>query len=156
MNHSSWLQNRSGTCALAGKTPYEARHGKKPNLAGIQEFGAAAYVKDLSAGKLDSRARVGRFVGYDSKSKGYRIYWPKARKVLIERDIYMDKQRVFELETVQIEGENADKLPDQANPAPQPNPIARIDTAIPEPDLIAQNDAAIPDPDPDPPKNPPI
>jgi len=56
MKHLSGLQNRLGTCALAGKTPYEARHGKKPNLAGVQEFGTAAYVKDLSAGKLDSRA----------------------------------------------------------------------------------------------------
>jgi len=71
MKHSSWLQNRSGTRTLAGKTPYEARHGKKPNLAGIQEFSAAAYVKDLTAGKLDSRARIGCFVGYDSESKGY-------------------------------------------------------------------------------------
>lgn len=48
---------------------------KKPYLGGIQEFGAAAYVKDLSAGKLDARAKKGRFVGYDSESKGYRIYW---------------------------------------------------------------------------------
>jgi hypothetical protein len=85
MNHSSWLQNRSGTRALAGKTPYEARLGKKPNLAGIQEFGVAAYVKDLSAGKLDSRAQIGRFVGYDSESKGYRIYWPNKRSVSVER-----------------------------------------------------------------------
>jgi hypothetical protein len=71
MKHLSGLQNRLGTCALAGKTPYEARHGKKPNLAGVQEFGTAAYVKDLSAGKLDSRARIGHFVGYDSESKCY-------------------------------------------------------------------------------------
>ena len=47
-----------------------------PNLAGIQEFGAAAYMKDLKIGKLDARAKVGRFVGYNSESKGYRIYWP--------------------------------------------------------------------------------
>jgi hypothetical protein len=51
-------------------------HNKKPHLAGIQEFRAVAYVKDLTAGKLDSRAKKGCFVGYDSKSKGYRIYWP--------------------------------------------------------------------------------
>jgi hypothetical protein len=76
MKHSTWLQNRLPRAALESKTPYEARHGKKPHLAGIQEFGAAAYVKDLKAGKLESRAQVGRFIGYDSESKGYRIYWP--------------------------------------------------------------------------------
>ena len=54
MKHSAWLQNRSPTRSLDGKTPYEARHGKKPHLAGIQEFGVAAYVKQLNAGKLDA------------------------------------------------------------------------------------------------------
>ena len=71
MTYSTWLQNRSATHALDGKTPYEVRNGKRPNLAGVQEFSAAAYMKDLAARKLDSQAQVGRFVGYDSESKGY-------------------------------------------------------------------------------------
>ena len=50
------------------------QHKKKPHLAGIQEFRVAAYIKDLKAGKLDACAKVGRFVGYDSESKGYWIY----------------------------------------------------------------------------------
>jgi hypothetical protein len=41
-------------------------NGRKPYLGGIQEFGAAAYVKDLQAGKLDPRAQKGHFVGYNS------------------------------------------------------------------------------------------
>jgi hypothetical protein len=45
--------------------------GKKPHLAGIQEFGAAMYIKDINAGKLDPRGQGGCFVGYDSQSKGY-------------------------------------------------------------------------------------
>jgi hypothetical protein len=51
--------------ALNGKTPYKMSNGKKPHLADIQEFGAAAYIKDLNAGKLDARAQKGRLV------KGY-------------------------------------------------------------------------------------
>lgn len=74
MQHAMWLQNRTPTHALNGKMPYEMRHKEKPYLGRIQEFGAAAYVKDLKAGKLDLRAQVGHFVGYDSESKGYRIY----------------------------------------------------------------------------------
>ena len=46
MNHSNWLQNHTPACAKKGKTPYELRHKKKPNLAGIQVFGITAYVKD--------------------------------------------------------------------------------------------------------------
>jgi hypothetical protein len=94
MQHATWIQNRCPTQALDGKTPYEMIHKKKPNLAGIQEFGAAAYVKDLTAGKLDARAKVGRFVGYDSESKGFRIYWPEKRSVSVERNVVFNENDV--------------------------------------------------------------
>ena len=54
MNHSNWLQHQTPACTNKGKTLYKLRHKKKPNLAGIQELGATAYVKDLKAGKLDA------------------------------------------------------------------------------------------------------
>ena len=59
MQHATWLQNRTPVQALDRKTPYEMIHKRVPNLAGIQEFGAAAYVKDLKTGKLDACAQVG-------------------------------------------------------------------------------------------------
>ena len=43
--------------ALNGKTPYEMGHKKEPYPGGIQEFGAATYVKDLAAGKLNAQPR---------------------------------------------------------------------------------------------------
>lgn len=95
MKHSAWLQNRSPTCSLDGKTPYEARHGKKPHLACIQESGVAAYVKQLHAGKLDARAQLGQFIGYDHESKGYRIYWPTKRSVTVEQNIIFNENDIF-------------------------------------------------------------
>jgi len=95
MKHVTWIQNRSASRALKNKTPYEMKFKKKPNLAGIQEFGAAAYVKDLTAGKLDARAQVGRFVGYDSESKGFRIYWPNKRSVSVERNVVFNEDDVL-------------------------------------------------------------
>ena len=71
MNHSTWLQNQTPACANNRKSPYEVKNHKKLNPAGIQEFGATAYVKDLKAGKLDARAKKGQFVGYDPESRGY-------------------------------------------------------------------------------------
>ena len=53
MKHATWIQDRTPACANAGKSPYEMRHKKKPHLAGIQEFGAAVYIKDLKARKLN-------------------------------------------------------------------------------------------------------
>jgi hypothetical protein len=35
--------------------------------------------------------KVGRFVGYDSESKGYRIYWPEKRSILVECNVVFNK-----------------------------------------------------------------
>ena len=89
MLHATWLQNRTPAQVLEGKTPYEMLNKKVPNLAGIQEFGAAAYVKEL-----DARAKVWRFVGYDSESKGYRIYWPEKRSVTVKKNVIFNENNV--------------------------------------------------------------
>jgi hypothetical protein len=102
MKHTTWLQNRTPTRALEGKTPYEMKNKKKPHLGGIQEFGAAAYVKDLKVRKLDARAQVGRFVGYDSESKEYRIYWPGKRSITIEINIVFNPNNLQDAENITI------------------------------------------------------
>jgi hypothetical protein len=79
--------------------------GVKPYLGGIQEFGVAAYVKDLNAGKLDPRAVKGRFVGYDTESKGYRIYWPEKRSISIERNVAFNPEDLLTSETVVVPGD---------------------------------------------------
>ena len=94
MHHTMWLQNRTPTHALDGKTPYKMQNKNKPYLGGIQEFGVAAYVKDLKARKLYARAQVSRFVRYDSESNGYRIYWPEKFSVTVERNVVFNKNDV--------------------------------------------------------------
>jgi len=88
------------------------RHKSKPYLGRIQEFGAAAYVKDLKAGKLDARAQQGHFVGYDSESKGYQIYWPTKRSITVKRNVVFNGNDIQATESsttfsvgVQSEGE---------------------------------------------------
>jgi len=105
MKHVEWIKARTPHAALDGKTPYEMKHKKKPYLGGIHEFGAAAYVKDLKAGKLDARAQLGRFVGYDSESKGYRIYWPTKRSVSVERNVVFNDADINADATTIIPGE---------------------------------------------------
>jgi hypothetical protein len=73
--------------------------GKKHHLYNIQEFGTTAYIKDLPAGKLDARVQKGRLVGYDSKSKGYQIYWPTKQSVSIEHNV------TFNPEDLQLQGD---------------------------------------------------
>ena len=152
MHHTTWLQNRTPAHALNGKTLYEVRHNKKPFLGGIQEFGVAAYVKDLKAGKLDSRAQLGRFVGYDSESKGYRIFWPLKRTVTVEQNVVFNENDVLSKYPdesltigIQSEGErnkviqhpdsssnNIIEAEDQANAQNEPNNDSSVDQNEPK------------------------
>ena len=91
MKHTTWLQNRTPAQVLASQTPYKAINKRKPYLGGIQEFGIAVYVKDMNAGKLDARAQIGRFVGYNAESKGYRIYWPGKWSITVERNVVFNE-----------------------------------------------------------------
>src|ERR1700749_3800812 len=132
MKHVEWLKARSPHRALDGKTPYEMKHKKKPYLGGIHEFGAAAYVKDLKAGKLDSRAQLGRFIGYDLESKGFRIYWPNKRSITVDSDVTMDATAVIPGDLSKGEKEKVIQVPNTnishtkedvtENPANEPNP----------------------------------
>ena len=107
-----WLQNWIPAKALDGKTLYYMLNKSKPYLGGIQEIGTAAYVKDLKAGKLDAHAQQGCFMGYDSESKGYIIYWPLKRSISVERNVVFNEKNLLERDNtsvtvrVQSEGEN--------------------------------------------------
>ena len=105
VRHDVWLRNRAPTRALTvNQTPYEVATGIKPDLTKLYEWGIPIWVKLLDAGKLDIRAEEVRFIGFDDESKGIRVYWPKQRKVSIERDVYVDKNRALLPDEVSIEG----------------------------------------------------
>src|SRR5258705_430224 len=98
--------------------------GFKLDLSNLITWGAKVWVKIRDAGKLQPRAVEGHFMGYDEESKAYRVYWPTQRKISVERDVYIDKQHVFEPESVQIEGERSDISNTQENSTSQPTTIA--------------------------------
>ena len=135
MQHSAWLQDRTPARANNGKTPYEMGNGKKPNLVGIQEFGVAAYVKDLKAGKLDARATKGRFVGYDSESKGYRIYWPKKRSVTVERNVVFNPEDVDSSDEIAVipgEAQSEGEINKVIQASPKTTKVVEEDEEVPE------------------------
>ena len=147
MKHMEWLKARSPHQALDGKTPYEMKHKKKPHLGGIHEFGAAAYVKDLKAGKLDSRAQLGRFVGYDSESKGFRIYWPNKRSVMVEQNVIFNDSDVMTDTTAVIPGDLSEGEKEKVIQVPETNTTHAEEDATenpanePNPDNISSNSA---------------
>ncbi|KAJ3474391.1 hypothetical protein NLI96_g12482 [Meripilus lineatus] len=111
--HAVWLKNRTATRALPNTTPYEQSTGSKPDLSILREFGCKAYVRVEGQSKLESRTRVGHFVGVDSESKAYCIYWPDTRQVSVERNVRFDNS-----ETVGSTGSEGEKsVPDMSVPS---------------------------------------
>jgi hypothetical protein len=98
-NHARWITNRSPTRALDGKSPFESRFKKKPDMRKLVPFGTRAWVKIHNAGKLERRAKLGFFVGYDDESTGFRIYYPERRTVGVEREVTFD---VSPRETIEV------------------------------------------------------
>ncbi|KAJ2911382.1 hypothetical protein MD484_g9032, partial [Candolleomyces efflorescens] len=104
---SVWLHNRQITTAVPTlKTPFKISTGKRPNLANLQPWGSKVHVKDLNAGKLESRIREGRYLGPDEESLGIPVYWPDKRTVTVERQVFYN---LPEARKVVVEGEKDDE-----------------------------------------------
>jgi len=77
------------TKALTGKTPYEAWHGRKPDVSHLRKFGSPVYVLlqgQKTPPKLLPRSKQQIFVGYDDRSKSIKYYNLDTRKVLTSRN----------------------------------------------------------------------
>jgi hypothetical protein len=134
MNHAVWIRNRAPCRALNGKTPFEVRYGRKPDLSNLVPFGTKAWVKIFSAGKLEPRSELGYFVGYDKESTGHRIYFPSKRTVKPEREVVFDTRRTPDVvpipSGVQPVGENEkDRLDTHKN----------VEKVLQQPQIDTQN-----------------
>jgi hypothetical protein len=90
-----WLKNRTSTWVIGkATTPFERLTGCKPNLAGMPEWGQHVWVHRGSESKLDVRASVTRWVGFDQDSPhAHCIYWPKKGSISVERDVKFASER---------------------------------------------------------------
>jgi len=86
---------------MDGKNPHEAYSGKKPSLANFKVFRIECFVniRNDEQTMLESESCKCIFLGYDMELKGYQIYDPQARKVLLSQDL------VFQEESHQMEVE---------------------------------------------------
>lgn len=90
-----YLLNRSPTKSLNGQTPFEAWYGRKPSVRHLRTFGCMAFAKRTGPRitKLADRSTLGVFLGYDSGTKGYRVYDPINDKLIVTRDVLFDEKR---------------------------------------------------------------
>ena len=141
------------TKALEGRSPFQACFGHPPDLSKLIPFGTHTWVKLYKPSKLNPQAREGRFVGFDTECRGYKIYYPDARTINIEREVVFDKSKLtYDESTV--------SLPIDESPEGENNvKISQIVSKPPERPKTPQNDApTIPNNTPTaaPPPNEPI
>ncbi|DAZ98164.1 TPA: hypothetical protein N0F65_005630 [Lagenidium giganteum] len=83
--HQAWLRNRLPTRGNAGhQTPLEVLTGKKPDLKALRKWGQklTVHVKSTTMGTR-KKCEIGYFLGFDTKTKGYRSYIERIRKIVV-------------------------------------------------------------------------
>ena len=100
MTTEVFILNRVPTKALKGKTPFEAWHGRKPNVSFLRTFGCVVHVKNTKPhlGKLEDRSTPMVLMGYEEGTKAYWLYDPKRGKVVISRDVVFDEMAAWDWE----------------------------------------------------------
>ena len=132
LRHSTWLENRTSTRALGGKTPWQALYGTPPNLSRLKRFGEAVWVHDPNGSKLDPRAREGRWIGFNVESHGHRVYWPTNKTVSVERSVHFAAADRLEGEKMDVPSSKALMSEPLAAPSPA-TPTPAPDEAPPSP-----------------------
>ncbi|KAE8678427.1 Detected protein of confused Function [Hibiscus syriacus] len=89
VNTACYLVNRAQSTAIELKTPMEMWTGKPVDYSNLHIFGSIVYVmyNSQEISKLDPKSRKCKFLGYTDGVKGYRLWDPTIRKVIISRDI---------------------------------------------------------------------
>ncbi|KAL5569040.1 hypothetical protein UlMin_025615 [Ulmus minor] len=84
-----YLLNRCPTNAVKDMTAVEAWSGRKPSAKHLKVFGCICYahIPQEKRSKLDEKTKKGIFLGYSTKSKGYRVYSLRTKKLIISRDV---------------------------------------------------------------------
>ncbi|KAG8480835.1 hypothetical protein CXB51_025306 [Gossypium anomalum] len=85
-----FLINRSPSVAIEKKTPQEVWSGNPAIYSDLKIFGCPAYAH-VNNGKLEPRSIKCVFLGYKAGVKGYKLWCPENRKVVISRDVVFDE-----------------------------------------------------------------
>ena len=106
-----YLSNKCHTKGLNDITPQKAWYGRKPSATHLKVFGSNGYmyIDDQVKTKLDYKSKKMIFMGYDKKSKGYKLYNPSEEKIVISRDVKFDQEKAWDMNV--DDGEKYECLP---------------------------------------------
>ena len=95
IQHAAYLRNRSYTCAIANKTPYERWFRQRPDVAHFREFGIPVHVlrDGENQSKLEPKALTHTFVGFDDPFPSIRYYDARSHNIKTTRNYSFHAQR---------------------------------------------------------------
>lgn len=98
-----YLQHLSYTKALSNSTSHYLWTGTRPNLTHLRISGCMAYthVRDHKRNKLDIKSLKCTFIGYGKPTsvKGYGLYNPHSRLILLSRDVIFSQDTLLQIDS---------------------------------------------------------
>ena len=129
VNCTVYILNHCPTKNLEGRTPQEAWNGYRPDVSHLRVFGCIAYahIPDQRRSKLDDKSYPCIFIGYDQRSKAYKLYDPKAKKILISRDVKFNEEGIWNWGTnmIEVQEEEEQVKAQVEDPTPPSSPSMR-------------------------------
>jgi len=92
----AYILNRCPTKSVHDMTPEEAWSGHKPDVQALCVFGCIAYahIPAEKRKKFDGKCTKCIFIGYSDAFKGYKLFDPEKRKVIVSRDAEFAESKV--------------------------------------------------------------
>ncbi|CAJ2662759.1 unnamed protein product [Trifolium pratense] len=136
INMACYLINRSPRASLEGKVAKEVWTGKPIDLNNLRIFGCPAFVHISSEdrSKLDPKSKKCVFVGYSKGVKGFKLWDPVSKKMVLSRDVVFDEQFMLKQpEVTESAGGSPNKEAIQVEIEPTPtNNIPQVHQQPPE------------------------
>ncbi len=94
VNWVIYILNICPTLAVKNMTPQEALSGVKPSVEHFIIFWSIAHdqVPDAKRTKLDDKSVTCVFLGVSEESKGYRLYDPTTKRIVVCRDVLFEEE----------------------------------------------------------------
>ena len=80
--HASMVRNTLPAAALDGKSPFELVHGRKFDHSLLRQFGCSAFVHTEKRTKLQSKARVGTYIGHSLVNNCAKVLFPDTKTIV--------------------------------------------------------------------------
>ncbi|KAM1591990.1 hypothetical protein ACFX14_035804 [Malus domestica] len=95
VNYACHIMNQLPSAAVQGKIPMKVWTGKpSSDYDYIHIFGSPAYFH-VTENKLYLIAKKAIFLGFSSGVKGYRLWYPEMKKLVISRDVIFDEESMY-------------------------------------------------------------